>query len=359
MEESKEYSGIDIIALVLKVLKEKKTLFKFVAVAAFVGLIVALETPKYYTSEVILAPELSSSGLGLKGNLAEMASSFGIDLGSKSSFDAIYPEIYPDIFSSTDFILSLFDVPVRLKDDNTTRTYVEHLKKDKKFPFWQYPQVWLSRMMAKQEAASKGNSFGEVDPYRISKIDDKLCLDISKSIVCMIDKKTSEITISMSDQDPMVAAIMVDTLQQRLQSYITEYRTKKARSDYDYYDKMVKEAEQNFTKSKNIYSSFSDAHRKSTLTTVNAQEKTLKDNMSNSYSSYSALVKMREQAQAKIQERTPAFTMIQNAKMPNKPSSRPRIITLLIFIFLGCIADTAWILYKMNFKKDPKDILTH
>lgn len=40
-------------------------------------------------------------------------------------------------------------------------------------------------------------------------------------------QKTSVISISVMDQDPMVAAILADTLQSRLQQYITEYRTKK------------------------------------------------------------------------------------------------------------------------------------
>ena len=122
MEEKKTTREIDLLALVDKILKDWRLLLKFVGVGAVIGVIVALSTPKYFKSEVILAPELSSGGLGLSDNLADMAANFGIELGGKSSMDAIYPELYPDIFGSTNFVLKLFDIPVRLKDDNTLRT---------------------------------------------------------------------------------------------------------------------------------------------------------------------------------------------------------------------------------------------
>lgn len=346
MEEIKKSNEIDIIALAITVLKEWKTLLKFTGVSVILGIIVALNTPKTYTSQVILAPELSSGGLGMSSNLADMASSFGIDLGSKSSMDAIYPEIYPDIFASTDFIHSLFDVKVRLQDDNTERTFIHHIKKETKFPFWDYPKMWLANALKKPEPMIKGTALGKVDPFRMSKDDAKLCENIGKSITCSIDKKTSEITITMTDQDPMVAAIMVDTLQRRLQAYITDYRTKKARADFEYYDKMTKEAEKKYNIQESSYSGYSDSHRKALLKSVNVKEQSLHDKMSSAHDIYSTMSKMREQSLAKIQERTPAFTMIQSAKMPHKPSSRPRAVTVLLFIVLGVILDCIYIMYK-------------
>lgn len=346
MDEKINSKEIDVVALAGKVLKEWRLLLCFVCVAAVVGIIVAFNTPKTYTAEVILAPEMSSGGLGLSDNLSEMASSFGIDLGGKSAVDAIYPEIYPDIFSSTDFIYTLFDVPVRLKDDNSPRTYVHHIKKETKFPFWDYPKIWIAKALKKPEPVVKGATKGFIDPFRMSKEDKELCDNIGNSILCLIDKKTSEITISVTDQDPMVAAIMADTLQRRLQAYITDYRTKKARTDYAYYDKLMKEAEAKYKNKQGQYAGFSDSHRNSVLTSVSTQEQALKDKMSSAYDVYSTMSKMREQALAKIQERTPAFTMIQSAKMPYKASSRPRLLTIIFFMFFGCILDFVWISYK-------------
>ena len=95
---------IDIIALAEKVIKNWKQLLLCISIGAVIGVIVALNTPKTYKAEVMLAPELNSGGIGLNDNIADMASNFGIDLGSKSNMDAIYPELYPDVFASTDFV---------------------------------------------------------------------------------------------------------------------------------------------------------------------------------------------------------------------------------------------------------------
>lgn len=333
---------IDVVALMLKVLKEWKTLLKFLSATAVLGIVVAFATPKEFTSEVILAPEISSGGLGLSDNLADLASNFGFDLGQKSSMDAIYPELYPDVFSSTDFVLELFNVTVRTKDDNTTKTYLEHLLKDTKEPFWNYPKLWITKMLEKPETPGKGKNVK--DPYRLSKIDSDICKGLSSVINCLVDKRTSEITISVTDQDPLVAAIMADTLQLRLQNYITKYRTKKARIDYEYYKKLMTEAKARYEKTQQLYAGYTDSHMDVILESVNARRNQLENEMQLQYNVYTQMAAQAKQAEAKIQERTPAFTIIQNAYMPIKPSSRPKIVTLMIFMFLGFVLDAIYVL---------------
>jgi uncharacterized protein involved in exopolysaccharide biosynthesis len=63
------------------------------------------------------------------------------------------------------------------------------------------------------------------------------------------------------------------------------------------------------------------------------------------YNNYTTLNAQLLAAKAKVQERTPAFTIIQKPFMPTKPSSTPRLVVVLIFIFLGVVCDTLWILY--------------
>jgi len=343
MEEKKPTREIDLLALVEKVLRERKLLCKFVGVAAVVGVIVALSTPKFYKSEVILAPELSSGGLGLSDNLADMAANFGIELGGKSSMDAIYPELYPDVFSSTNFVLQLFDIPVRTKEDNATRTYKEHLVKDTKIPFWSYPSMWLTELLKKKEPEGGGN--GGTDEYKIPKKDYDCYKAIRDAILCSIDKKTSVISISVTDQDPLAAAIIADTLQSRLQEYITNYRTSKARNDYEYYRELASNAKAEYEKARQKYASFSDASTSIALKSVELKLEDMENDMQIRYNNYTALNTQMLAAKAKVQERTPAFTIIQEPIMPYRASSTPRSLIVLIFMFLGGICDALWILY--------------
>ena len=341
MKEEKKCREVDIVELIKKILKEWKLLLSFCGIAGVIGIIVALSAPKTYTAQAILAPELSSGGLGVSSSIADMASNFGIDIGKKSSMDAIYPEIYPEIFASTDFLLSLFNTPIRTKSDNRVRNYTEYLSKETSLPFWLYPKLWINGMLESREvvSASKGNS----DPMKISKTENELCVNIEKSIMCVVDKKTSEITISFTDQDPLVAAIMVDTLQSRLQAYITDYRTKKARVDLEYYKRMTDEYKKKYEKAQKDYASYSDSHFDTNLSSFAMKRDQLENEMQLQYNMYTQMAAQMNQAIARVQERTPAFSIIQRPLMPHRASSRPRSTTVLLFMFLGGVIDVLWV----------------
>jgi len=354
MEDKKNTrKEIDLVTLGIKILKDKKNIIRFCSVGAILGIIIALCTPKTYTAEVVLAPELSAGGMGLSGNLADMASSFGIDLGNTGkNMDAIYPEIYPEILTSNDFIQTLFIVPVRLKNDNAVRTYFNHLAIDTKIPFWQYPKIWLSKLTKPKDPI--GNSKGRADRFKISREEDEMCKAVIGNISCLVDKKTSVITISVTDQDPLVAAIMADTLQQRLQNYITAYRTKKARTDFNYYTKLHNDAKAKYQKAQSIYASFCDSNQDVMLEKYTAKRDELENDMQTAFTLMNQMAVQMNAARAKIQERTPAYTVIKSAKMPYKASSMSRLMILVLTILLALMADAAWVLFLRDLIKKKK-----
>lgn len=345
MQSKKETNELDIIGLLAKVLKHRISLAISLGVSLVIGIIVALNQQKTYTSQVMLAPEMAAGGVNLSSNLSDMASNFGIDLGNKSSIDAIYPEIYPSIVSSTDFIMGLFNVPVRLKDNDSIRTYKQHLLKDQKMPFWDYPINWLTTSLAKKK--NDNNKVGSNnDKLRISKDDWDLCNGISGSILCTVDKKTSVISISVTDVDPLVATILADTIQSRLQSYITQYRTLKARKDVDYYKKLMIKAKKAYETVRKQYGAYSDANMDVVLQSVKSKTEDIENDMQLKYNSYTAMNTQYQAAVAKLQEKTPAFTIIQKPYMPYKSSSTPRSYVVLMFLMLGGIVDCIWVFFK-------------
>lgn len=349
MEQNKTNKEIDIIGLAINVLKEWRSLAIFVSIGMVFGVIVALNTPKTYQARVLLAPELSSGGLGLSSNLEDMASTFGFDIGGKSSLDAIYPELYPDIFASTDFILELFNTPVRLKDDSELRTYQKHLTTEMQIPFWDYPKAWIAKQL--QETPKYNGKAIQEDRFKISKKDYELCDAIRNNILCNIDKKTSVISISVTDQDPLVAAIMADTLQSRLQTYITNYRTQKARADLNYYRILAAKAKQDYEKVRRTYGGYADANMDIILQSFKNKQEDLENDMQLKFNAYTTLNTQLQAAKAKVQERTPAFTIIQKPIMPYKASGTPRRVIVMIFVILAVFFDILWILYGKDFFK--------
>ena len=124
---------INIIELVNKVLKEKKTMLVFITFSLVLGIGYAIGQQKRYTAFVTIAPEANS--MGMSQSLSDIAGVIGVDLGSSNTgIDAIYPEIYPNIFASKDFVIKLFNIPVVYKGEK--KTYYNHILKDEKTPYY-------------------------------------------------------------------------------------------------------------------------------------------------------------------------------------------------------------------------------
>lgn len=93
---------IDLLELALKVWAERKWILKCCGYAVIVGLVIAFSIPKEYTATATIAPELSDGKSGEDCLLAAMA---GFNINTSSGADAIYPDLYPDIVSSTPLLL--------------------------------------------------------------------------------------------------------------------------------------------------------------------------------------------------------------------------------------------------------------
>ena len=341
MEESNKKSHeIDVIGIVKRVFTEWKLLLKFVAVSAVFGVVIALNTPKAYTTSVILAPEVSGAG-NMLDNISDLASMVGVNIGSSSSsIDAIYPEIYPDVISSSGFIINLFDVKVRQKD-KMEKTFYEHLTKDVFIPFWSWPKIWISKIF---EEGTKSNS-KDVDPFCLTKEQSGVCKLFRSRVSCIVDKKTSVVTISFEDNDPMVSAIMADTILSRLQQYITQYRTKKSRIDVQYSEQLYNNAKKEYEEARLRYAKTADASTHVVMMSSQSKLDDLENDMQLKYGVFQQMTQQLNIARAKLQERTPAFSVIQEASVPIQASSFPRSLMVIGYMFLGAILCALWIVY--------------
>ena len=162
----------------------------------------------------------------------------------------------------------------------------------------------------------------------------------SSNIKCSVDKKTDVVSITVQDQDPLVCATMADATCKKLQEFIVKYRTNKAHIDYKYYKKLTSEAKDAYVKIRQQYMRYADANQDVMLVSYKAKEEDLENEMQLKYNIYTAMSTQMQAAAAKLQEATPAFTIIQSASVPVKPAGPKRLmiafsITLLTFIILS------------------------
>ena len=351
-----EESSIDFGKLWKDVLKHKRLYYKVLPLTFVIAAIITLSIPNYYNCEVKLSPEMSGSSAS-SSSLLSLASSFGVNLGKMGGMgtEALFPTLYPDLMNSVDFKTSLFPVPVTIEGDkdkgepDRTMSYYDYMENEQKAPWWSWIMKGIGEGIKYVKSLITGEEEEEttdVNPFRLTKEQTEIVKAINENIVCDVDKKTMVISISVTDQDPVICATMADTVKTRLQNFITDYRTSKARVDVEYNRKLYQETKARYDKARRLYAEFTDANQDIILQTVRQRQVELENEMQLQYNAYTQVAAQLLAAEAKVQEDTPAFTTLQSATVPVKKTGPKRAQMCLIFLFLAFLATTAWILHK-------------
>ena len=355
MEEKKEMEVIDLRVVFKKIWSRRKLFYKVLPITFVVSCAYILCIPRYYTSSLSLAPEIAGSS-ALGGTLGSLASSFGVDLGTMETTDAINPLLYPDLMEDNGFVVGLFDIRVKSQDGEIDCTYYDYLAKHQKKTFWSYGISWVKNLFKSKE--KKKNS-GQINPYYLTKRQDDICGVIRKNININVDKKTAVISISVQAQDALISKTMADSVKERLQTFITNYRTNKSRIDEHHYKKLVDDAKTDYEKARRIYGSYADANTDVMLESFKAKQNDLENDMQLKYNTYTTLMAQYQAAKAKVQERTPAFTMVKGAAVPIKPTGPKRMLFVIGMLFLASLVTIFYILkadikqYLLSPNKSP------
>lgn len=343
----------DIIDLreIISILLQRKKLFGIVIIITFIlASILIVLVPRTYTCTVKLAPEAEGTSGG--GALSSIASSFGFDLSNMESSDAIFPLLYPELFESNDFIVELFDIKVKSLDGDINTTYYDYLDKYQKQAVWKVPFTWLMLKInnllspsidiniSNKESADALSS----KSFMLSRRQMKIIEKIKNSVECSIDKKTNVVSITVTDQDPLISASIADSVRLRLQQFIIDYRTRKARVDVDHYQSLFDAAKKEYDAAVLQYSEYSDTHKDIILQAYISERDKLENDMSVKYQTYTAIKTQLEGAKAKYQEKIPAFTVLQGATVPIKATGPKRMFFVIGMVFLAMIATSIYVL---------------
>ncbi len=344
---SPEEQEIDLLELAGKVWAERRLVLKWCGVAVVVALIVGFSIPKEYTTTVMLAPEVEGGSRSL-GGLSSLAGMAGINVNAGESSDALYPDLYPDIVSSVGFTTELFPVSVEDEEGELKTTLYNYLKEEQRSPWWSailsFPFKcigWITSLFQDEEE----NVGQGIDPFRLTKDETSVVKMLNERISVSVDKKTSVITLSVTMQDPLISATMTDTVMQKLQNYITEYRTNKARHDLDFTQKLYDEAQKKYYVAQQAYADYVDMNQNISLRSVQTRQERLQNEMNLAYNLYNQTAQQLQLAKAKVQENTPVYTIVQAATVPLKASKPSKLMILVGFVFLAGVMSVGWVLF--------------
>ncbi|WP_337813522.1 chain-length determining protein [Parabacteroides johnsonii] len=350
---------IDLIGILRKIIGIRKTIYKAAGIGLVVGIIVAISIPKQYTVGVTLSPEMGGSkGGGLSG----LAASFlGSGVSMNEGTDALNASLSADIVSSTPFLLELstMKIPALEGETMTLNVYLD----EESSPWWSYviglPGMVIGgvkSLFTEEESESVPSDKANLGTIELSKKESEKIEALKKKILASVDKKTSMTTVSVTLQNPKVAAVVADSVVRKLQEYIIDYRTTKAKEDCLYLERLFKERQQEYYDAQKKYADYMDSHDNIILQSVRAEQERLQNDMSLAYQVYSQVANQLQVARAKVQEEKPVFAVVEPAVIPLYPSGTSRKIYVLASIFLSVCIVISWKLLGEDILNKFKEI---
>lgn len=349
--ENKE-KEIDLIELVHIVWEQKSKLCKWGAVGLVAGIIIALSMPKEYKTVVQIAPEgTTQNGQGQMGGIAAM---MGVNIGGTATA-GVTEKIYPEIVKSTPFLLEFANIEVQNKD-NQKMSLFEYLSKEQKAPWWSYiisaPMNAVGWVKGLLSADKPQNEAGDsIDIFNLSGELREFTTNLSSRIAVEDDKKTSIFKVSAKMQDPLISAVVADSLVSKLQRYMTSYRTSKARADLEMNQKMLDEARQQYYVADEIYATSMDRNQNLVMQSAKVKIERLQNERDLAFSVYQQLATQVEMSKVKLQEETIIATIIEPASVPLIADSPNKKMIVIAFTFLAVFAAAGVVVVKSLWAK--------
>ncbi len=338
---------IDLVELLKKVYKEKKLIFKYSIIAAVVGVVFALFQPNQYTSSTTFIPQLSSD-VKTGSSLSGLASLAGINIGGMEASSEFPPTLYPQVVESVPFRLELLSSNIQVNNEELTlRDYfLENVNSFnllgtvKKYTIG-LPSLILGLFKADEKFVSDSTSI-----YSLTEEDDELFKKLSEIFSLSINDKEGFITMSFTDKDKIVSAQVTQTAETLLQEKIIEFKVKSSKELLDFTTRQFNEKKIAFEKLQDDRAVFVDNNINISSSLFRNKLSRIESELSIAQAIVQQLASQVEQAKLQVSKDTPVFTTIKPVTVPFVKSAPSRSLIVVIFLFLGFVLSTGYVIVK-------------
>ncbi len=205
------------------------------------------------------------------------------------------------------------------------------------------PGVILKAVKGQNEVSS-GES--ETSTIHLSEDQNNIRKIISDNLTLETNDKEGYVVLNSRFPEPLLAAQVAQKGQDLLQQYITEFKIKKASAQLEFIEERLAEKKKEFEIAQSNLAKFRDRNKNVISAMARTDEERLQNEFQLAFNVYSELAQQMEQAQIKVKEDTPVFSIIKPVVVPIEKSKPNRPLILIIWIFLGGIVAIGWIFGK-------------
>ena len=359
LQNYSEEDSIDIIALLKTLWIGKKLIVRTTILFFVIGCIVALLSPVVYTAQTTFIPQVSEDQMSTsKGGLGSLASLAGINLnqGSSTSDSYLSPLLYSKIANSDEFSLKLIDEElISLNGDKFT--IKEYLLSDtnSSFSLIGFIKKYTIGLFTKNDNELKSTE--TVNGYNfISREEFELVKSFKEKFSIVLNEKEGYIEVIASDKDAFISTQLVKIVTKNLQSRIIELRTNKIKERLEYSKNQYELKQIEFNILQNNVADFKDSNKNISTARFMSELQKLESEYQLQQNILMTLASEFNNNKIKLNKDTPIFSVIDEVSVPNERSEPKRSLIALIYLFLGVVLSTGYLLAKEPLTEIIKNI---
>jgi uncharacterized protein involved in exopolysaccharide biosynthesis len=337
---------IDIVEMLRSLWNRRGFIAKVTGAALLSGLLLAIFGEVKYTALSVVVPQTGQRAAG--GGLQGLAAMAGINLNSADQAELLPPMIYPMVVGSVPFQKELMysevtvsghGEPVKLLDYFTERGY----RKFSLFPFLYRYTLGLPGLVMGAIGGGGGELEAQTPAFpdgieTLSAKENECMKLLSKRVVVTVNEQNGYISLSATMPQALMAAQVAARAQKMLQDYITRFKVQKEQESLDFINERYLEVKADFEAKQRALATYRDANRNVSSELALTRESSLENEYDLAFSIYSEMARGREQANIKVKEDTPIFTVVEPVTVPLRRSAPRRVLITGVSLFLGLVA---------------------
>jgi hypothetical protein len=341
---------IDIIALISKVWAGRKFIIKSAAIAGVFGVLVAILTPNTFTASSMFTPNSSGSSPADASGLKGLASLAGINIGSMTEgSQEISPMLYGKILESYTFKKSLLDAPLKnLEEASSLRDYFENQSSSSFFGTVKEYTVGLPSKIIGLFKSSVTAEFIEDSEglIRISKEEFEYFEMIDEILTLTIEDELGYLEITGVSYIPELSAQLVKNAENILQNQIIAIKTKSSLELLTYLEEQHTIKKKFLIEAQDNLANFKDRNLNISRSSFSNAQTRLETELQIATSVFQNVVTQLEQVKLQVAKDTPVFSLLKTVLVPTEKSAPKRSLIAIIWLFLGVVVSTGYLLAK-------------
>lgn len=357
-----EENEIDLIELIKRFWEKRMFIVKVTAVFLCLGLFIAIFSSEEYTAQCVVVPQTGEGGVS--SSLSGLASLAGFSLGSMGSAEELSPMVYSNVMNNINLQKEMINTKIYFDRWGKELTLLDYFTNE------EYQRTSVLGYVKKYTIGLPFLILGAIrgekdDDVVITGADGKIAMLTQQEDDCIkalkerttlaVNDKDGYVSISATMPEPLAAAALAEIYMNLLQKYVSEFKIEKAKADYNFINQRYLEAREEYSKKQEEYARFKDANRIITTAVAATREEQIKNDYDLAYSLYSELSRQLIQAEIKVKENTPIFTVVEPVIVPRERSKPRRLMTLVAFGFLGGVLSCGAVL-AFDFLKKRTEI---